>query len=678
VISCSERPVENKFSNRPKEVFVRNVLRFCFLLLIAPLTRQALAEQPPKPATAATKAANARVLQELPFSDQQDFEDARRGWIAPLPDNGLIKSADGRVVWDLSRFQVVKSEEAPDTVNPSLWRQMRLLTIAGLFQVTPRIYQVRGADISNITFIEGASGVIVMDPLISAETAHAALELYRKHRGIKPVVAVIFTHSHVDHYGGALGVIDPADVKAGKVKIVAPEHFLEEAVSENLLAGNHMLRRASYMYGRLLPQGPSFALGSGLGLGVSSGSSQPFPPTDIITKTGQSLTLDGLTFEFLMAPGSEAPAEMHFYIPELKALCTAENANHSLHNLYTLRGAKVRDARAWAGYLQQTIERWPHAEVLFAPHFWPTWGNQRVMEHLKKQRDLYKFINDQTLRLANKGYNMVEAASMIQLPQELASYWPSRGYYGSLSHNVRAVWNYYLGFFDGNPARLDPLPPAEAGKHFVEYMGGADAVLAKARKDFDAGNYRWVAQVLDQVVSAEPDNQAAKNLLADALEQLGYQSENATWRNFYLSGAQELRNGLFKFPVPFRMSEEGLSRLPTPEIFDYLAIRFSGAKASGKRAAANIKLADSSELYSMVFENGVLIAGRPLEKSGVTLAMSKKDLAALALGTASLEDKIKSGMVQVTGDPSALEQMLALTEKFDFWWNVSTPNPPER
>jgi alkyl sulfatase BDS1-like metallo-beta-lactamase superfamily hydrolase len=657
---------------------VRNVLRFCFLLLIVPLARVALAEQPPKPATAATKAANARVLRELPFNDQRDFEDARRGLIAPLPDNGLIKSADGRVVWNLSQYQVANSEVAPDTVNPSLWRQMRLLTIAGLFQVTPRIYQVRGADISNITFIEGATGVIVMDPLISAETAHAALELYRKHRGNKPVVAVIFTHSHVDHYGGALGVVDPADVKAGKVKIVAPEHFLEEAVSENLLAGNHMLRRASYMYGRLLPQGPSFALGSGLGLGVSSGSSQPFPPTDIITKTGQTLTLDGLSFEFLMAPGSEAPAEMHFYIPELKALCTAENANHSLHNLYTLRGAKVRDARAWAGYLQQTIERWPHAEVLFAPHFWPTWGNQRVMEHLKKQRDLYKFINDQTLRLANKGYNMVETASMIQLPQELASDWSSRGYYGSISHNVRATWNYYLGFFDGNPARLDPLPPAEAGKHFVEYMGGADAVLAKARKDFDAGNYRWVAQVLDQVVSAEPDNQAAKNLLADALEQLGYQSENASWRNFYLSGAQELRNGLFKFPVPFRMSEEGLSRLPTPEIFDYLAIRFNGAKASGKRAVANIKLADSNELYSLVFEDGVLIAGRPLEKSDVTLAMTKKDLAALALGTASLEDKIKSGAVQVTGDPSGLEQMLALTEKFDFWWNVSTPNPPER
>jgi alkyl sulfatase BDS1-like metallo-beta-lactamase superfamily hydrolase len=655
---------------------VRNVLRLCFVLIVA-LARPAVAEQGPKPATAATKAANAKVSQELPFSDQRDFEDARRGWIAPLPDDGVIKSADGRVVWNLPMFQVAKGEEAPETVNPSLWRQMRLLAITGLFEVTPRIYQVRGADISNITFIEGSTGVIVMDPLISAETAHAALDLYRKHRGNKPVVAVIFTHSHVDHYGGVLGVVDPADVKAGRIKIVAPEHFLEEAVSENLLAGNHMLRRASYMYGRLLPQGPTLAMGSGLGLGVSSGSSQTYPPTDIISKTGQKLTLDGLTFEFLMAPGSEAPAEMHFYIAELKALCTAENANHSLHNLYTLRGAKVRDARRWAGYLQETIERWPDAEVLFAPHFWPTLGNQRVMEHLKKQRDLYKFINDQTLRLANKGYNMVEAASMIELPQELASYWPSRGYYGSVSHNVRAVWNYYLGFLDGNPARLDPLPPAEAGKHFVEYMGGADAVLAKARQDFDAGNYRWVAQVLDQVVSADPNNQPARELLADALEQLGYQSENASWRNFYLTGAQELRNGLFKVPVP-RMSADSLSRLPTTDIVDYLAIRLNGAKAAGKKATANIRLLDSNELYSLAFEDGVLNAGRPLKSPEATLTMTKKDLAALALGTASLQDKINSGAVQVTGDAAGVAQMLALTDQFDFWWNVSTPNPPER
>jgi len=390
-------------------------LRFCLVLVfvLVLVAQLAVAQQRPKPATAATKAANDKVLQELPFSDTQDFEDARHGWIAPLADNGLIKSRDGRVVWDLSQYQVATSETAPDTVNPSLWRQMRLLTISGLFEVTPRIYQVRGADISNITFIEGSTGVIVMDPLISAETAHAALELYRRHRGNKPVVAVIFTHIHVDHYGGVLGVVDPAEVKAGKVKIIAPEHFLEEAVSENLLAGNHMLRRATYMYGRLLPQGATGSMGSGLGLGVSSGTSQVLPPTDIITKTGQALTVDGLTFEFLMAPGSEAPAEMHFYIPELKAVCAAENANHSLHNLYTLRGAKVRDARRWAGYLQQTIERWPNAEVLFGPHFWPTWGNQRIMEHLKRQRDLYKFINDQTLRLANKGYNMVEAASMI-------------------------------------------------------------------------------------------------------------------------------------------------------------------------------------------------------------------------------------------------------------------------
>jgi alkyl sulfatase BDS1-like metallo-beta-lactamase superfamily hydrolase len=486
----------------------------------------------PKPASAATVAANAAVLRELPFQDKQDFQDAMRGFIAPLPNNGAITSDDGRAVWDLSRFQFAKDQPAPATVNPSLWRQLQLLSIGGLFEVTPRIYQVRGGDLSNITFIEGKTGIIVMDPCISVETAKAGLDLYHKHRGNRPVVAVVYTHSHIDHFGGVRGVLDEKDVKAGKVRIIAPEHFVEEAVSENVVAGNHMQRRASYMFGKLISPGPVGMLGAGLGLTTPNGMSTLIEPTDVITKTGQTLTIDGLTFEFLLAPGSEAPAEMHFYVPELRALTAAENANHTLHNLYTLRGAKVRDARGWASYLDQTIERWgDQAEVLYGPHHWPTWGQARIVDHLKKQRDMYKYLNDQTLRLANHGYNMVEAAEMINPPRELGQHWANRGTYGSVSHDVKAVWTYYLGYLDGNPARLEPLPPIDAGKKYVEYMGGASAVIQKARKDYEAGNYRWVAQVLDQVVSADPSNQEAKNLLADALEQMGYQAESGPWRN---------------------------------------------------------------------------------------------------------------------------------------------------
>jgi alkyl sulfatase BDS1-like metallo-beta-lactamase superfamily hydrolase len=644
-----------------------------FFLLFTP---SLLLAYEPKPASVITKKANQAVLKELPFANREDFADVKRGFIAPLLNDGIINNEKGNQVWNLQAFQFANDQQAPATANPSLWRQLQLISQGGLYEVIPRIYQVRSADLSNITFIEGDTGVIVMDPLISTETAKAGLDLYREHRGHKPIVAVIYTHSHVDHYGGVRGVVNEEEVKSGRVKVIAPKDFLIEAVSENVFAGNHMARRASFMYGNLIPKGPMGTLGSGLGLETSTGTVTLIEPTDTISKTGETRKIDGLTFEFLMAPGSEAPAEMHFYIPELKALTAAENATHTLHNLYTLRGAKVRNARAWSRYLNETLQRWGgQAEVLFAPHHWPTWGQEKVVNHLKKQRDLYKYLNDQTLRLANHGYNMVQTAELMQLPPELSQYWANRGYYGSVNHDTRAVWNYYLGFFDGNPARLYPMPPTAAGKKYVQYMGGAANLIKQAKKDYEAGEYRWVAEVLDKLVSAEPNNRAARDLLANALEQMGYQQENGTWRNFFLSGARELRDGIERLPVPLTASADTIRSMPTVLIFDYLGIRLNGPKATGKQIAINISLPDIQEAYSLVLENAVLNYGPPIEKPQSFVTINRNDLNDIILGVSSIQEKLNEGAVKIDGDVGQLKVLLSLMDKFDFWWNLVTPEP---
>ncbi|WKD49254.1 alkyl/aryl-sulfatase [Microbulbifer spongiae] len=654
------------------------LLRRIFFSVLLQLPCLSLASEQ-NPASVVTKKANQKILKALPFDHRQDFEDIKRGFIAPLPDNGIIKNDQGGPVWDLGAFQFARGEVAPDTANPSLWRQLQLISEGGLYRVTPRIYQVRSADLSNISFIEGDSGVIVMDPLISAETAKAALELYRQHRGNRPVVAVIYTHSHVDHYGGVRGVVDEEEVKSGRVKIIAPENFLIEAVSENVFAGNHMARRASFMYGNLISKDPKGTLGAGLGLETSTGTVTLIEPTDTITKTGQTLKVDGLTFHFLMAPGSEAPAEMHFFVPELKAVTAAENATHTLHNLYTLRGAKVRNARNWSRYLNETLQRWGEkAEVLFAPHHWPTWGKENVVNHLKKQRDLYKYLNDQTLRLANHGYNMVQAAEMMTLPPELSQYWANRGYYGSVNHDTRAVWNYYLGFFDGNPARLYPMPPTAAGKKYVQYMGGAANIIQQAKRDYNAGEYRWVAEVLDKLVSAEPNNRAARDLLADALEQMGYQQENGTWRNFFLSGAKELRDGIERLPVPLTASADTIRNMPTELIFDYLGIRLNGPKATGKQISINITLPDINEHYALVLENAVLNYTAPVSSPHCSVTIQRSDLNDILLGTATLQEKIRDGAVNIEGDAEQLKLLLSLMDQFDFWWNLVTPEPMDK
>ena len=631
----------------------------------------------PKPATEATRRAQAAVANRINLQDTQDFEDAKRGFIAALPDQGTVRNSEGRVVWNLSERAIAAAgEPSPDTVNPSFWRQAQLLGIGGLFQVTDRIYQVRGIDLANITFIEGDSGLIVIDPLLSTETAKAALELYYQHRPRTAVKSVIITHSHPDHFGGIAGIVSAEQVSNGSVSIIAPKYFMDEVFSENVLAGNAMQRRAGYMYGSLLPKGPTGDIGNGLGLGTSTGSSSLIKPTDSIGQTGDTRVIDGLTFEFQLTPGSEAPAEMHVYIQELKGLCPAENATHTMHNLYTLRGAKTRDARAWSSYLQQTIELFgERTEVVFAPHHWPVWGQDRVVQHLVHQRDLYKYIHDQTLRLANSGYNMQECAEMIQLPPEIENYWANRGYYGCLSQNVKAVWNFYLGWFDGHPARLNPLPPQEAGARYVRYMGGMDRLLEQARASFADGEYRWVAQVLDHAVASAPDHVEARELLADALEQLGYQAECGPWRNFYLTGAQELRIGIQSHEVPTIDSSQSIAALPLSAIFDSIAVRLNNEKAIDRDITVNFNFTDTQEDYVLTLKNGVLnhFAARQHPEADCTVRLARASFDEILDGRSNFVRKVFCGDARIAGSPRSLQKLFQTVEQYEPWFAVMLP-----
>lgn len=627
-------------------------------------------------AASATKASNGALMNALPFDNTSDFDAAHKGLIEALPQD-TIKGGAGNVIWNPQQYGFIKEgDKAPDSVNPSLWRQSQLINISGLFEVTDGIYQVRNLDLSNMTIIEGKEGITVVDPLISAETAKVAIDLYYKNRGKKPVKAVIYTHSHVDHYGGVKGIVSQEDVNAGKVKVYAPDGFLEAAVAENVMAGNAMSRRASYMYGNLLPADPRGQVGAGLGTTTSAGTVTLIAPTEIVMKTGEKHTIDGLTYEFLMAPGSEAPAEMLWFIEEKKAISAAEDATHTLHNTYSLRGAKIREPLPWSKYLNQAINMWgDKAEVMFAQHHWPTWGNDNVVQLLKSQRDIYRYINDETLRLANHGYTRDEIAEQFTLPDGLAKVWANRGYYGSISHNVKATYVLYLGWFDGNPATLHELTPVESAKRYVEFMGGADAVLEKARKYYDKGEYRWVAQVVKHVVFADPNNQAAKNLEADALEQMGYQAESGPWRNFYLTGAQELRSGVAQLPTPDTASPDTV-RAMTPEMFfDYLAVRLNGPKAGDATALLNFDFGGDAGQYLLELGNGVLnhTAGITSDKADATVKLSRDTLNKIILQQITLDQALKAGDVTIDGDESKLKELVSYLDSFDFWFNIVTP-----
>ena len=627
-------------------------------------------------ATEATRAANEALASSLPFEDTRDFDEASRGLIAPLPDDGVVRGADGRTVWDLSRFAFIEQEApAPETVNPSLWRQSQLVVQGGLYEVVPGLYQVRTIDLSNITFAEGDDGIVVFDPLISTETARAALELYYAHRPRKPVVAVVHSHSHVDHFGGVRGIVDEADVAAGRVKIVAPEGFLEAAVAENVLAGNVMSRRASYMYGNLLPADAKGQVGAGLGMGTSAGTITLLPPTDTISETGQRLTIAGLDFEFMMAPDSEAPSEMHWYIEQFGAVTAAENCCHTLHNTYSIRGTRIRDPLAWSKYLERTLQLWgDRVEVMYGMHHWPVWGRERVREMLELGRDGYRYINDETLRLANHGFTPSEIAEQIAFPERLARHWAMRGYYGTLNHNVRATYVNYLGWFDGNPANLHTLPPEEAAVRYVEAMGGAAAALDKARGAYDLGDYRWVVEVVNHVVFAEPDNAEARRLQAAACEQLGYQAESGPWRNFYLSAAKELREGVTQVATPNASSPDLVRAMSLELFFDYLAVRLNGPAAAERDLTLGLHLTDSDAEWTLLVRNGTL-SHRPgaAEGADAVVAISRACLNEVILGTADVSALVSAGDATITGDPAALARFVGLLDDFEFWFDIVTP-----
>ena len=534
-------------------------------------------QEGPKPAEPAVKALNHAVLSALPFANRDDFHDASRGFIATLPD-ALVTGSKGNVVWSQKDYAFLE-KEAPDTVNPSLWRQAQLNHQHGLFKVVDGLYQIRGFDISNMTVMEGDTGLIVIDPLLSIETAKAALDLYYQHRPRKPVVAIIYTHSHADHWGGVKGVTNEVDVASGKVAVIAPEGFIEHAVSEDIIIGNAMRRRSLYQFGPLLPKGERGQVDAGLGKTISLGTLSLISPTDLIRKSGEKRTIDGVEIIFAVAPGSEAPAEFYMYYPRLKVLNMAEVATHNFHNLLPFRGSEVRDALAWSNYLNEAVNAFgDKAEVMIAQHHWPVFGRERVNKFLAKQRNLYKYEHDQTLRLLNQGFTAPEIAERLQLPASLANEWEDRDYYGTVRHNAKAIYQKYLGWYDGNPANLDPLPPVEAAKKYVAYMGVAPAVIRHARDDYKNGDYRFVAEVANKLVFADPANQEARDLAADAYEQLGYLTESGTWRNAYLYAAYELRHGATRVGRGPTINPETIQAVPTERLFDLLGVQLNDRK----------------------------------------------------------------------------------------------------
>jgi alkyl sulfatase BDS1-like metallo-beta-lactamase superfamily hydrolase len=613
----------------------------------------------------ATIAANAAMAAGLPFADRRDFEAAKRGLIAPVPD-GLVRTEGGTTLWNLGEYAFIDGDLAPRTVNPSLWRLARLNMANGLFKVTDRLYQLRGFDIANMTVIEGDSGLIVIDPLTTAEVSRAALAHYYAHRPRKPVVAVIYTHSHIDHYGGVHGVIDATDVAAGKVAVIAPAGFMEAIAGENVLAGPPMIRRAQFQFGSLLPRGARGQVDAGLGKGVARGTPGLIAPTQSIDRPVEEHTIDGVRIVFQLAPETEAPAEMHMFYPQLGVLNMAENACPLLHNFIPLRGAVARDPRVWSKYIGDAIALYgAKTRILIGQHHWPTWGTDTIIEYLKAQRDLYKHIHDQTLRYMNKGWRPAEIAEVITLPPGLAERWSARGYYGSVSHNVKAVYQRYLSWYDGNPCNLNPLPPAPAAAKFVEYMGGAAAVITRARADFAKGEFRWVAQVMKEVVYAEPANATARSLCADALEQMGYQAESATWRNAFLYGAQELRHGVFQMAARPSMGADTVAGLSTDVFFDLMAIRLDAAKAAGQSMAINWRFTDRDETLVLTLEHSTLThrLGEWSDAAEASITTTRAVLDAVVLRKTTAPEAMASGAIRIEGDPTRFALLFGLLDQ---------------
>jgi len=611
------------------------------------------------------RAAHARLKSTLPFDDRADFDDADRGFVATLPDAQV--AGPQQEAWSMRDYAFLNAPDAPDTVNPSLWRQARLNLRHGLYKVVDRVYQVRGFDISNMTIVEGDTGLILIDPLTTTEVARAALDLYLAHRPARPVVAVVYTHSHADHFGGVKGVTSAADVSAGRVRVIAPLGFMEHAVSENVIAGTAMSRRAGYQFGVLLDKGERAQVDAGLGKTVARGTISLIAPTDVITKPYDERVVDGVMIRFQLAPSSEAPAEMHLHFPQLRVLDMAENVTHNFHNLLPLRGAEVRDALAWSRYIDEALRLFgAQTEVLIAQHHWPTFGRERATALLARHRDLYKYVHDQTLRLINRGYTGPEIAEVLELPPGLARDWSLRDYYGTIRHNVKAIYQRYLGWYDGNPAHLDALPPVAQARRYVEYMGGAAEVTRRARDDFRRGEYRWVAQVMNHVVFADPGNREARALAADALEQMGYMTESATWRNAYLVGAWELRAGVPASAGASTLGPDLLQALPLDKWFDLMGVRLNAARAAGRRLVIDWVFPDVGQRYALNLENSALTvrSNAHAPNAQLTVTLDRATLDRITLARTTFPQAVQEGKVRLAGDASRLAELLSLLDPF--------------
>jgi len=620
-----------------------------------------------------TVAANRAVADSLPLDDQQDFEDATRGFVASDPEV-VAYHEGGAAVWNLPAYDFVQGK-APASVNPSLWRQASLNNIAGLFKVAERVYQVRGYDLSNMSIIEGDTGWIVVDPLTAKETAAAALALAREHLGDKPVVAVIFTHSHIDHFGGVFGVISEEQYRQRSVRVIAPEGFMEEATSENIIAGPAMTRRAMLMYGKDLARSERGHVGSGLGKSPAFGTFGIVEPTEIVSTTPQRKTIDGVEFVFQNAPSSEAPAELTFALPQLGAYCGAEIATRTMHNLYTLRGTKIRDSLLWSGYIDEMIELSSGAQVYFASHHWPVWGEDNIRSYLEQHRDTYKYMHDQTVRMFNAGMTSREIAEEIELPQSLLKGFSNRGYYGTLRHNSKAVYQGYLGWYDANPANLNPLPPVEAGRRYVELAGGPETLLEKAAAAYERGEYRWAAELLNHLVFADPDNGRARGMLANTYDQLGYQAESGPWRDVYLTAAHELRHGAAGEGVDMSGLVELLQRTPVDKFFQSMSVRLNGPKAEGVERTVAIHFSDLEESYLLQVGNSVMHYKRTAAPApaDATLTLSRGLFVRMLTGDVGLRETLTSDELSVDGSVVDLVSFFRLFDTPDGLFNIVTP-----
>lgn len=638
--------------------------------------------------TAATIKANQGVIQQLPFENQQDFVDAKRGLIASM-DSLVAKNSSGAAVWDMNNYDFMNYQgmdgQAPASVNPSLWRQANLNNIHGLFKVSEGIYQLRGFDLANMTLIEGKTGWIVVDPLTAKETSKVAFDFAQLHLGNKPITAILFTHSHIDHFGGALGLVTAEQVEEEGIRVIAPEGFMEEATSENIIAGTAMSRRSMYMYGKRLARNERGHIGSGLGKGPAFGSFGILEPTELVNTNTSQLNVDGVAIEFQYTPGSEAPAEFTFYLPEHKAFCGAEVVSRNMHNLYTLRGAKVRDAIKWSNYIDEARLQFSQADTYFASHHWPMWGQENIQNFLTLQRDGYKYIHDQSVRLFNGGATPSEVAEQITLPEALRTSFPNRGYYGTLKHNAKAVYQNYLGWYDANPANLDPLPNENSAQRYMKLMGGIDKVVEQAQLAFDqaeddSGAYRWVAELLNKAIFADPDHDAAKALLARTYDQLGYQAESAPWRDVYLSAAYELRHGGPSKGIDIAVMRDILLETPVERFFDTLSVRLNGLKAEGEEYVIKINFTDKAMSYVLNIENSVLYyhsaedwAKNTASPINATLNVKHELFIDMLIGRAGIKKTLFSDDLTIDGSKLDLLGFLSLFDRPLGDFNLVTP-----